>query len=428
MPPGGCSRSPGSARGSSGSGFPCRRMPAADPTLRRRPRHRQLRAGAPPPTPGWRRQPAGSPWCASTASPTSRSGRRRGVRSRRCSRIRTRPRRPPSPRARSPSSPRRAAPARVPDAHAPVVVIGKDNHRHRVRARRDRQVARRRRRGARRRHGLAVRRPGLRRRCHLRGVTAGRSRAAALSAAARLTGSSPRGQAADRRGPAECATVKLSVRQQKRSAHVAEIVIVRDAAAAGELVADAILDLVAKKPDAVLGLATGSSPLADLRGARGPARVDLSRVRGFALDEYVGLPAGHPESYRAVITREVVEPLGLTPRSCTCPAAGPIENAGADYERAITEAGGVDLQILGIGTHRPHRIQRTGLLVRVADPGEDAGRAHPARQRALLRLAGRRADALHHPGAGHDPAGGAPGAARVRRRRPRRSPRRWRGR
>ncbi|HEY9477855.1 MAG TPA: glucosamine-6-phosphate deaminase [Microbacteriaceae bacterium] len=130
---------------------------------------------------------------------------------------------------------------------------------------------------------------------------------------------------------------------------MAEIVIVPDAAAAGELVADAILALVAEKPDTVLGLATGSSPLATY-AALAARHADLSRVRGFALDEYIGLPPGHPESYRAVITREVVGPLGLTPSLVHVPGSGPIETAGSDYERAITDAGGVDLQILGIGS------------------------------------------------------------------------------
>lgn len=130
---------------------------------------------------------------------------------------------------------------------------------------------------------------------------------------------------------------------------MAEIVIL-DQTAAGELAADVILALVAKKPDAVLGLATGSTPLGVYKAlaARG---ADLAGVRGFALDEYVGLPPGHPESYRAVITREVVEPLGLNPSLVRVPGdRGPIETAGADYERSIREAGGVDLQILGIGT------------------------------------------------------------------------------
>ena len=91
---------------------------------------------------------------------------------------------------------------------------------------------------------------------------------------------------------------------------MAEVVIVESADAAGELAADAIEHLVRTRPDAVLGLATGSTPLTTWR-ALADRGLDLSRVRGFALDEYVGLPAGHPESYRSVITREVVEPLGV---------------------------------------------------------------------------------------------------------------------
>ncbi|MEP6480055.1 MAG: glucosamine-6-phosphate deaminase [Rhodoglobus sp.] len=130
---------------------------------------------------------------------------------------------------------------------------------------------------------------------------------------------------------------------------MAEVVIVGSADEAGEIAADTIQSLVAAKPDAVLGLATGSTPLTTWH-ALAARNLDLSRVRGFALDEYVGLPAGHPESYRSVITREVVEPLRLTPSLVRVPADnGPIETAGADYERAIIDAGGVDLQILGIG-------------------------------------------------------------------------------
>jgi glucosamine-6-phosphate deaminase len=130
---------------------------------------------------------------------------------------------------------------------------------------------------------------------------------------------------------------------------VAEVVIVESAEAAGEIAADIIERVVAQKPDAVLGLATGSTPLTTW-SALARRGVDLSRVRGFALDEYVGLPAGHPESYRSVITREVVEPLGLNPALVRVPAdEGSIEHAGENYERAIVDAGGVDVQVLGIG-------------------------------------------------------------------------------
>jgi glucosamine-6-phosphate deaminase len=135
---------------------------------------------------------------------------------------------------------------------------------------------------------------------------------------------------------------------------MAELVVVTDEHAAGALVADAIVALIRRKPDAVLGLATGSTPLATYRALASridEQSVDVRGVRGFALDEYVGLPAGHPESYRAVITREVVEPLGLTPELVRVPNGDPatVEHAGVDYESAIIAAGGVDLQILGIG-------------------------------------------------------------------------------
>ncbi|MFF1634390.1 glucosamine-6-phosphate deaminase [Leifsonia sp. NPDC058248] len=136
---------------------------------------------------------------------------------------------------------------------------------------------------------------------------------------------------------------------------MAEIVVVSDQQQAGELAAQTLVDLIVRTPDAVLGLATGSTPLALYRALTAKVSatgVDVSRVRGFALDEYVGLPEGHPESYRSVITRDVVEPLGLDPSLIHVPngSLNGIEHAGADYERAIAEAGGVDVQILGIGT------------------------------------------------------------------------------
>ncbi|GAA1945328.1 glucosamine-6-phosphate deaminase [Microbacterium deminutum] len=134
---------------------------------------------------------------------------------------------------------------------------------------------------------------------------------------------------------------------------MAEVVIVPDAAAAGVLVAEEIVSLIRANPDAVLGLATGSTPLPVYEALRSRlGGVDVSRVRGFALDEYVGIDPSHPESYRSVIAREVVEPLGLDPQRIRVPngSLDGIEHAGDDYERAIVAAGGIDLQLLGIGT------------------------------------------------------------------------------
>ncbi|MCK2022435.1 glucosamine-6-phosphate deaminase [Microbacterium sp. kSW2-24] len=134
---------------------------------------------------------------------------------------------------------------------------------------------------------------------------------------------------------------------------MAEVVIVESKEAAGSLVATEIVELLDARADAVLGLATGSTPLPVYEALRVQlAGRDLSQVRGFALDEYVGIDPHHPESYRSVITREVVEPLGLDPRRIHVPngAMDTIQHAGDDYEAAIAAAGGVDLQILGIGT------------------------------------------------------------------------------
>ncbi|WEO76857.1 glucosamine-6-phosphate deaminase [Cryobacterium sp. SO2] len=135
---------------------------------------------------------------------------------------------------------------------------------------------------------------------------------------------------------------------------MAEVIVVNTETEAGLIAAASIRALISHKPDAVLGLATGSTPLGVYRALAASLAadpLDVSRVRGFALDEYVGLPSGHPESYRSVITRDVVVPLGLTAANIRVPGGDPetLPTAGTDYEAAIRAAGGVDVQILGIG-------------------------------------------------------------------------------
>lgn len=142
-----------------------------------------------------------------------------------------------------------------------------------------------------------------------------------------------------------------------------EIIIVKDEAQAGEIYARSVADLIKRKPDAVLGLATGSSPLAAYQALAkvvADEHIDVSGVRGFALDEYLGLPLSHPESYHSTIHRTVVEPLGLDPAKVHVPGdvldgapltdGEKVAGAGAAYDAAIEAAGGIDVQILGIGT------------------------------------------------------------------------------
>lgn len=132
-------------------------------------------------------------------------------------------------------------------------------------------------------------------------------------------------------------------------------VVIQDAASAARLVADAIADLVARRPDAVLGLATGSSPLGvyvELERRCRAGSLSLARARGFLLDEYVGLPEDHEQRYRAVIERELVSRVDLSPGSVQGPdgLADDLPAACAAYEHAIRAAGGVDVQLLGIGS------------------------------------------------------------------------------
>ena len=105
-----------------------------------------------------------------------------------------------------------------------------------------------------------------------------------------------------------------------------EIVILPDGQAIGALGADAITNLLQRKPDAVLGLATGSSPLAiydELAARCAAGTVTFARARGFTLDEYVGLPADHPETYRNVIDKDFVSRVDFAPARSAAPTAWP---------------------------------------------------------------------------------------------------------
>lgn len=134
-----------------------------------------------------------------------------------------------------------------------------------------------------------------------------------------------------------------------------EVIILSTAEEASKVAARLVARQVNEKPDSVLGLATGSTPcnlyreLARMHSAHG---LDFSRVTTFNLDEYIGLAPSHPASYHRFmeenffahvnVPRENVHiPDGLTrdvPAYCDA------------YEKAIRGAGGIDLQILGLGS------------------------------------------------------------------------------
>ena len=133
-----------------------------------------------------------------------------------------------------------------------------------------------------------------------------------------------------------------------------EVVVLPTGAEVARLAADAVVQQLTTRPDAVLGLATGSSPLGvydELARRHGAGEVTLARARCFLLDEYVGLPPTHEQRYRSVIRRELESRVDLAPGSVTGPDgdAEDLPSACAAFERAIDDVGGVDLQLLGIG-------------------------------------------------------------------------------
>lgn len=137
-----------------------------------------------------------------------------------------------------------------------------------------------------------------------------------------------------------------------------EVVLCPGPEAMAGLAADAVAAAVAAAAPGrgpVLGVATGSSPrgvYAELVTRVRAGELDLSRTRTFSLDEYVGLPADHRASYRSEIRRVLTDPAGIPADQVHCPdgSATDLPAAAAAYEKAIASAGGVDLQLLGLGS------------------------------------------------------------------------------
>ena len=134
-----------------------------------------------------------------------------------------------------------------------------------------------------------------------------------------------------------------------------EVVICKDYDDVSTRAARVVADLVRGKPDAILGFATGSSPVglykALIRLHKKEA-LDFSKVTTFNLDEYCGLAGDHPQSYRYFMNEELFDHINV-PRNQTHVPSGTAKDwrvACADYEQQIADAGGIDLQVLGIGS------------------------------------------------------------------------------
>ena len=121
-----------------------------------------------------------------------------------------------------------------------------------------------------------------------------------------------------------------------------------------EKAASIIAYVVVLKPDCVLGLATGTSPIGTYRKLIGwyeDGLLDFSRVKTANLDEYRGLPGTHNQSYRYFMNDNLFDHVNIDKTNTNVPngIAGSVEEECKRYDKLITDLGGVDLQLLGIG-------------------------------------------------------------------------------
>ncbi len=134
-----------------------------------------------------------------------------------------------------------------------------------------------------------------------------------------------------------------------------EIIIQPDPTAASRIGARIIARQVRRRPDSVLGLATGNSPLplyAELARMHREESLDFVRVRTFNLDEFIGLSPHHPASYHAFMKTHLFDQINVPPAGVHIPdgTALDVERTCRAYEEEIRACGGIDLQVLGVGS------------------------------------------------------------------------------
>jgi len=133
-----------------------------------------------------------------------------------------------------------------------------------------------------------------------------------------------------------------------------KLIIVRNKEELGARAGGMIAEAINAKPDIALGLATGSTPIPvyrELIRLYEKGELDFSRVRTVNLDEYIGLPANHPQSYRCFMDKNLFDHINIDKSNTYVPdgmAQNPVAEC-ARYDAVIDRLGGVGLQLLGIG-------------------------------------------------------------------------------
>ena len=130
------------------------------------------------------------------------------------------------------------------------------------------------------------------------------------------------------------------------------VIIVPDFESMSDQAAKLLTEQMVRVPGSVLGLATGSTPLGVYRSLADQG-TDFSQVTTFNLDEYVGLAADHPQSYRHYMEENLFSKVNIQPKNTHVPngVASDLQEECLRYEQSIAAAGGIDLQLLGIGSN-----------------------------------------------------------------------------
>ncbi len=135
-----------------------------------------------------------------------------------------------------------------------------------------------------------------------------------------------------------------------------EVILTDSASLAADAVANEILDALETKPNLVLGLATGSTPIEVYRrlgAAHHKEGVDFSKVHTFNLDEYLDLPGDHPQSYKYFMQEHLFDHVNIPQDNIHFPPSegDNLVRRCREYEQKIREVGGIDIQILGLGSN-----------------------------------------------------------------------------
>ena len=135
-----------------------------------------------------------------------------------------------------------------------------------------------------------------------------------------------------------------------------KVYLFKDHADTSEYAAKVLIDQLKTRPNLVLGLATGSTPIELyqlLIKAFQDHEISFQDVITFNLDEYLGIPADHPQSYARFMHEQLFSSIDIRKHSVHIPdgTSQDPDQVGRAYEEAIRQAGGIDLQILGLGNN-----------------------------------------------------------------------------